>query len=124
MTQNRLIMRCSISILLLFFVGQLTAQSPTEETRGANPIATNSDEALGQEISYHAIIFAVEDYEDPNIRDLEHPVTDAKNLRDVLIDKYGFESDNVDLLINPTESQIIQSLDAAVKTFTDSPANY
>lgn len=110
-------MRFSLSILLLLFVGKLKAQTATEDTRGANPVATHSDEALGSEISYHALMFAVEDYDDPNIRDLEHPVADAKNLRDVIIDKYGFKPTNVRLLINPTESQIVRALDSAVNTF-------
>ena len=110
-------MRFSLSIMLLLFVVSLQRKLQ-QEILEVQFQSIDSDEASGLKISYHAIMFAVEDYDDPSIRDLEHPVSDAKNLRDVLIEKYGFKSNNVKLLINPTESQIIQSLDSAVTTFS------
>lgn len=60
---------------------------------------------------YYALIIGVSDYNDAsNVPDLEGlPTKDAKDLRDVLVNKYSFENENVVLLnSSPTENQILR----------------
>ena len=60
---------------------------------------------------YYALIIGVSDYNDAsNVPDLEGlPTKDAKDLKDVLVNKYSFENENVVLLNNsPTENQILR----------------
>jgi len=64
-----------------------------------------------QKRNYHALVIAVQDYEDPEMLDLDHPVSDAQSLISVLIDKYSFGQDNVNFLRNPTRSEVIDQLD-------------
>ena len=56
---------------------------------------------------YYALIIAVQDYDDNAINDLSEPIKDAKKLRNVLINNYTFEEININLLENPTKSEII-----------------
>jgi len=60
---------------------------------------------------YYALIIGCEEYLDPNINDLDNPVTDAQTLYDVLTKNYTFEATNVKFLKNPTVLQITQALD-------------
>ncbi len=65
-----------------------------------------------EENQFHALIIGVEDYEDPQISDLDNPVRDAKKLLHVLTSNYSFASANTKLLINPNRADIINSLDS------------
>jgi len=60
--------------------------------------------------NYHALIIAVENYQDMSFRDLEKPITDASELQNVLIKNYTFEPADVTLLKNPTKEMIISKL--------------
>lgn len=42
-----------------------------------------------------ALIIGINDYEDPEIDDLDSAVNDAKGVRDILVEKYGFKNDNI-----------------------------
>lgn len=57
---------------------------------------------------YHALLIAVEDYEDDGI-DLDYPVQDAEKLREVLTSNYTFEQENVTLLKNPDRRALMQT---------------
>lgn len=59
--------------------------------------------------NYHALLLAVEDYEDRLISDLDNPVSDAKLLLSTLTDYYTFEKKNVHLIENPTRQAIIKA---------------
>jgi hypothetical protein len=69
---------------------------------------------------YYALLIAVNDYNDPNINNLDKPINDAQKLFDVLINDYLFEKINVTFLKNPTREQIISSLDKYEKELTNS----
>lgn len=60
---------------------------------------------------YYALIIGVSEYNDAsNVPDLEGlPTKDAKDLSDILVNKYNFDEENVVLLNNsPTENQILR----------------
>lgn len=60
---------------------------------------------------YYALLIGVSEYNDAsNVPDLEGlPTKDAQDLRDVLVNKYNFESQNIVMLNNsPTENEILK----------------
>ena len=60
--------------------------------------------------NYHALLIAVENYQDMSFRDLEKPIADATELQNVLTQNYSFEPADVTLLKNPTKEMIINKL--------------
>ena len=58
-------------------------------------------------INFCALIIANEQYDDKTITDLDYPVKDAKDLSNVLSEKYGFKPENINLLINPDRREIL-----------------
>lgn len=64
---------------------------------------------------FYALLIGVDEYDDPEISDLDKPVADARMLGDVLKKYYTFEPENVVNLENPTRSQIIDALDGLRK---------
>ncbi|CAE7304091.1 unnamed protein product [Symbiodinium microadriaticum] len=60
---------------------------------------------------YYALLIAVNEYEDPDITDLDKPIADAESLSKVLTEHYRFDSENVNLLKNATRGDIITALD-------------
>ena len=68
-------------------------------------------ESINPEGGFYALIIAVEDYIDDDIADLEHPVNDAKRLASVLSEKYSFEQENINLLQNPSNSEVTMALE-------------
>lgn len=60
---------------------------------------------------YYALIVGINDYNDPNIPDLDKPVTDAEALKKVLSSLYTFDENNITFLKNPTRSKFINELD-------------
>jgi len=72
-----------------------------------------------QDRKYYALIVANEDYLDENIPNLKFPISDAKELAEVLIRKYNFSEETVTTLENPTESQFIGEFDKLTNKVTD-----
>lgn len=68
---------------------------------------------------YHALIIGVEEYLDDEIDDLDHPVSDAQQLSDVLINYYSFNEEDVVLLQNPKREHIIEELDRLSDTVAE-----
>ncbi len=60
---------------------------------------------------YYALIIGVEEYTDPTISDLSNPVNDAKKLYEILTQRYTFETENVNLLLNPSLNKITEALE-------------
>lgn len=60
--------------------------------------------------SYYALIIGVEDYDDEDINDLTFPITDGKKLKEILVNEYTFEEENISFLKNPTKADIIGKL--------------
>lgn len=59
---------------------------------------------------YYALVIAVEEYDDPNINDLDHPVEDAVRFINIIESEYNFGKENVKFLKNPTKADIIGTL--------------
>ncbi|MES2828457.1 MAG: tetratricopeptide repeat protein [Bacteroidota bacterium] len=59
---------------------------------------------------FHALLIAEKDYIDPGIDDLANPVKDARDLRNILIGKYSFNTEDVDTLYNKSREEILQTL--------------
>jgi len=59
---------------------------------------------------YYALIIAVEEYNDPEINDLDQPLDDANRFYTLINTEYNFESENITFLRNPTKADIIGTL--------------
>ncbi len=68
---------------------------------------------------YYALIIAVEEYQHPKLFNLDNPVNDATALKEVLTTKYLFDSENINLLKNPTRDVIINSFDKLSQQLTE-----
>ncbi len=68
--------------------------------------------------TYYALVIAVQDYDDPNINDLDHPISDAADFIDVIRSDYNFKKENIKFLKNPTKGDIIGTLHKMRKEVT------
>ncbi|NJM15223.1 MAG: caspase family protein [Bacteroidales bacterium] len=68
--------------------------------------------------SYYALIFAVNEYQDEEITDLDNPVQDGQRLYNVLTTKYNFDASKVTFYKNPTRSEMIVALERLSKEIT------
>jgi hypothetical protein len=59
---------------------------------------------------YYGLFIGIEKYQDKNIKSLDKPVQDARELRKVLTDLYSFELENTYLLENPNLKDILDKL--------------
>ena len=59
---------------------------------------------------YYGLIIAVEEYDDPEINDLNQPLADATRFTTLLNTEYNFERENITFLRNPTKADIIGTL--------------
>jgi hypothetical protein len=59
---------------------------------------------------YYALIIAVEEYDDPEINDLDQPLADATRFASLINEEYNFERENITFLRNPTKADIIGTL--------------
>ncbi|MFQ3215046.1 MAG: hypothetical protein ACI9XJ_001416 [Marivirga sp.] len=75
----------------------------TQSTTGQKVVEANN----APKHKYYALIMGVNDYEDINIGSLNEPISDATKLRDVLVNDYTFEEENIRFLKNPTNEDII-----------------
>ena len=67
---------------------------------------------------YHALIIAIENYNDPNINDLEMPVSDATRFYNIINKDYNFNREDIIFLKNPTKADIIGTLHTMRNTVT------
>jgi hypothetical protein len=91
-------------------------QSYTVNSDGTDNTVPTPEPAVASK--YVALLIGINEYEDPEIVDLDRPVADAKSLAEILVNDYTFESENVQLLENPTRADIIDALDNLRKTMT------
>jgi len=84
-------------------------QEPAD-TRNVRPVAPAPPRNLAPG-TYHALILAVQDYQDDAIGDLEHPIQDAQKVVRALTANYTFEDQNLIFLQNPARKQIIDAFD-------------
>ncbi|MBA4323367.1 MAG: hypothetical protein C0408_11175, partial [Odoribacter sp.] len=68
---------------------------------------------------YYALLIGINDYQSGEINDLDNPINDAESLNSILLTKYTFEKENVIFLKNPTQSDIIMTMDDLGKKLTE-----
>jgi tetratricopeptide (TPR) repeat protein len=78
------------------------------ETRGTIVTVESESPCTGMG-KYHAILIAEEDYQ-AGWKKLKNPVRDANRLRNILINQYSFDSENVDTLYNRSRSDILETI--------------
>ncbi len=87
---------------------------------GAPPKEKKKDEEDKMEKrKYYAILIAEKDYMDDNLEDLERPISDANQLRDVLVNQYTFDPENVDTLYNKSREAILELVIKKNESLTD-----
>jgi len=74
----------------------------------------NDEETLSVNLdnvgNYFALIIGVNNYNDKRIPKLDNPIKDGKVLKNVLINNYTFESNNITVLENPDRKAIFKAL--------------
>ena len=88
-------------------------------TKETHEIAENDIEgnALISELSkrnFYGLIIGINEYNDPEIQDLDNPIKDAEALATVLQQHYSFEKQNLKIISNATREDIIMALDVLV----------
>ncbi len=68
---------------------------------------------------YYALLIAVQDYSNSEIGKLDYPVSDARQLMEVLSSRYNFEKENIKILNNPDRKTIYKTLQGMRKQLTD-----
>jgi hypothetical protein len=74
--------------------------------------------ALNVSGRYFALLIGVNEYSDPNLPNLDYPVSDAENLYNVLVTDYLFDEGNIVLLKNAKRADINIALDNLAKKVT------
>ncbi|MFT4737484.1 MAG: hypothetical protein ACI8QD_000490 [Cyclobacteriaceae bacterium] len=66
-------------------------------------------------------MIAIDDYQNDNQKlvDLNKPISDAKQLKSVLMTNYSFEEQDIRLLENPTRNEIINSFEQIADVLTE-----
>lgn len=72
-----------------------------------------------QKVTYYALLIAVNDYQQPDLTDLDNPIKDATRLRDVLTQYYIFDPPNVSILQNPNRAEIIDAFEKLKEIITE-----
>ena len=70
---------------------------------------------------YYALIMGVSNYAHtgPGLPNLTHPVEDAAELQNILVNQFTFAPENVKLLVNPERKDVIQQLEYLSETVTE-----
>lgn len=82
-------------------------------------INLNNPNISNTEHRYYALIMGVNEYEDINIGALNEPINDATKLREVLVNDYTFEEENIRFLKNPTNADIILAFEKLTREITE-----
>lgn len=85
-----------------------TQKTYTIEMEAPAPVVSD---AIATDGAYYALLIGGNEYDDPDIMDLDKPVDDARRLGGVLEKYYTFETENITYLENPLRSEIIDALD-------------
>ena len=104
-------------------IRQMSIEEEMELTLGANTIKAEAVTVSGKKVesrlevnydistaTYFALVIAVEDYDDPAINDLDHPIKDASRFIEVISSEYNFREENINFMKNPTKADIIGTL--------------
>lgn len=102
--------------------GNTTNKSFTVNTSvGAVTPDIKPDQSLipGGSPKYFALLIAAKDYDDPNIPDLQNPVKDAQELKNILESKYTFDTANIETLFNRSREDIMQAIVQRCNSLTE-----
>ncbi len=104
-------------------IKQMAIEEEMGLTLGANQIKVEAVTVSGKKIEssldivydissakYYALVIAVQEYDDPNINDLEHPIEDATRFINTISSEYNFNKEDIKFLKNPTKADIIGTL--------------
>ena len=69
--------------------------------------------------NYYAILIGEKDYQDPGFPDLNNPIKDAGELREILQNQYTFSAANIDTLYNRNREDIMQTIVQRCNTLGD-----
>lgn len=69
--------------------------------------------------NYYAILIGEKDYQDVGFADLEAPVKDALELKEILSTQYSFEEKNIQVFTNPDRISILDSIRARCESLSD-----
>lgn len=72
----------------------------------AKPFSGSVDEK-----KYHAVLIAVQDYANPGINDLDQPIKDMQQVKEVLTRNYSFLEENVTIVTNPDRNTLYAKFD-------------
>ncbi|MBN2861927.1 MAG: caspase family protein [Bacteroidales bacterium] len=73
--------------------------------------ASSGESSIPPGGNFYALLIGINDYQSPEINDLDNPIKDAERLYEVLHSKYTFREENIIFLRNPTLTEIISTLD-------------
>ena len=76
-----------------------------------SPESSAITSALNITGKYYALLIGVNDYNDPNLPNLDYPIADAENLYSILVTDYAFDKENITLLRNAKRADINIALD-------------
>jgi tetratricopeptide (TPR) repeat protein len=82
--------------------GKAVAKGQTNQPASALSIGSNQN--------YYAILIAETDYADPSIQDLTNPLSDAKELMNILQSQYTFDPANIDTVFNRNREDVLQAI--------------
>jgi hypothetical protein len=91
--------------------GKMNELTLVVECTAQDAPAAGSEVAVISEGKYYALLIGINDYQDSDITDLDNPVRDAESLCKVLLSKYTFDEGNIVFLKNPTQAELISTLD-------------
>lgn len=66
--------------------------------------------------TFHALIIGVDNYKDRSVTSLDNPTSDAKELMDVLVQKYSFKEEHITFLQNPGRIEILDEFERLSNT--------
>jgi len=112
-------------------VRKIEVKEPMELSLGSNDLKLEVVTITGKKLEssvevvydissakYFALVIAVEEYNDPGINDLDHPVNDASKFSELINTEYNFERENITFLRNPTKAEIFDALLVLRNTIT------
>jgi hypothetical protein len=88
----------AVSLLCLHMLVSAPASATDETIRGSSPVIKAVPGEVPIQGQYRALIIGINEYQGPP--KLKTAVADATGIRDVLVERYGFKTENIKLLLN------------------------
>jgi hypothetical protein len=85
-----------------------TQKTFTVEMEAPAPVVAD---VIASDGDFYALLIGGNEYDDPEIMNLDKPIADARKLGQVLQQYYTFEPENITYLENPERSEIVDALD-------------